>query len=327
MDTTPVTEPVQPKPSGFDAGLKCLTAVFLFTVIVRVGLTLANKTGSRTLVGAALVIVFFGLIALVVALCIIWSRRATSPRPARRWALVVAYAMKNPSTKNWLIDSLIVGCITGIAVFLLPLVLDCSNVISEHLRHSLYSGHSLFWVHTFLWIQSFALGELLSYVIVGCMLGLATAWLIRHRKLALASLPAILLCIFYFLFFSFVGEHHSRGQLRPDVVLVCNWLLLVIASLFCARFCFTENVRPNNMGGAAADCGFRFAFAVDRCGRRVLQLLSLGYMSAPSACPRFSEVRAGVFVTARGVDTRLWRGDCKSLRGACYHLGTRRDLR
>ncbi len=90
MNTPTITEQIPPKPSGFDPGLKCLTAVFLFTVIVRVGLTLANKTGSRAVVGGALVAVFFGLIALVVLSSIVWSRRATSPRPARRWALVVA---------------------------------------------------------------------------------------------------------------------------------------------------------------------------------------------------------------------------------------------
>jgi hypothetical protein len=90
MNTPPITEPIQPKPSGFDPGLKCLTAVFLFTVIVRVGLSFANKTGIRAVVGVALVAVFFGLIALVVTSCIVWSRRATSPRPARRWALVIA---------------------------------------------------------------------------------------------------------------------------------------------------------------------------------------------------------------------------------------------
>jgi hypothetical protein len=87
MDTPQNTTP---KPSGYDSGLKCLTAVFIFTVVVRVALPLANKTGSRAIIGTALIAAFFGLIALVVASCIVWARRATSPRPARRWALVVA---------------------------------------------------------------------------------------------------------------------------------------------------------------------------------------------------------------------------------------------
>ena len=85
------TPPDSPqKPSGYDSGLKCLTAVFIFTVAVSVILPLANKSGSRAIIGTALIAAFFGLIALVVASCIVWSRRATSPRPARRWALVVA---------------------------------------------------------------------------------------------------------------------------------------------------------------------------------------------------------------------------------------------
>jgi ABC-type transport system involved in cytochrome c biogenesis permease subunit len=38
----------------------------------------------------ALAGVFIGLIGLVVISAVVWSRRATSPRPGRRWALVVA---------------------------------------------------------------------------------------------------------------------------------------------------------------------------------------------------------------------------------------------
>ena len=92
MNTPPIVEHTPRKPSGFDPGLKCLAAVFIFTVVVRVVLTLANKTGSGELVGIALIVVFFGLIALIVTSCIVWSRRATSPRPARRWALAIAVA-------------------------------------------------------------------------------------------------------------------------------------------------------------------------------------------------------------------------------------------
>jgi hypothetical protein len=64
--------------------------VFIFVVVVRVLLTLANKTGSREIVGIGLIGAFFGLIALIVTSCVVWSRRATSPRPARRWALMIA---------------------------------------------------------------------------------------------------------------------------------------------------------------------------------------------------------------------------------------------
>jgi phosphoglycerol transferase MdoB-like AlkP superfamily enzyme len=34
--------------------------------------------------------VFIGLMVLVVTSAIVWSRRATSPKPARRWAVVIA---------------------------------------------------------------------------------------------------------------------------------------------------------------------------------------------------------------------------------------------
>ena len=90
MNTPPIVEHTLRKPSGFDPGLKCLATVFLFTLVVRVVLTLANKSGSREVVGVALIGVFFGLVALIVTSCIVWSRRATSPRPARRWALAIA---------------------------------------------------------------------------------------------------------------------------------------------------------------------------------------------------------------------------------------------
>jgi len=90
MNTPPIVEHTPRKPSGFDQGLKCLAAVFIFVVVVRVLLTLANKTGSREIVGIGLIGAFFGLIALIVTSCVVWSRRATSPRPARRWALMIA---------------------------------------------------------------------------------------------------------------------------------------------------------------------------------------------------------------------------------------------
>jgi len=90
MNTPPIVEHTPRKPSGFDPGLKCLAAVFIFVVVVRVLLTLANKTGSREIVGIGLIGAFFGLIGLIVTSCVVWSRRATSPRPARRWALMIA---------------------------------------------------------------------------------------------------------------------------------------------------------------------------------------------------------------------------------------------
>ena len=131
--------------------------------------------------------------------------------------------MKTPSTKDWLIDSLVVVCLTSVAVFLLPLVSAWFVGISLHL------GRTLFWVH------SIALGDFLPHIIIGCMLGLVTAWFIRHRALSVALLPAVLLCIFYVLYFSFGPEPYSWGQSRHDFVIICSWLLLIIAALFCAR--------------------------------------------------------------------------------------------
>jgi hypothetical protein len=87
MDTSNIS---QRKPSGFDPGLQCLTGVFLFTVAVRVLLTVVNRAGSRELLIPALAVVFMGLVALVVVSAVVLSRRSTSPRPARRWAVIVA---------------------------------------------------------------------------------------------------------------------------------------------------------------------------------------------------------------------------------------------
>jgi hypothetical protein len=86
----PISENISRKPSGFDPGLKCLAAVLFFTVAVRVVLTLAVKSGSRELTGVLMLGVFFGLVTLIVTSCIVWTRRATSPRPGRRWALSIA---------------------------------------------------------------------------------------------------------------------------------------------------------------------------------------------------------------------------------------------
>lgn len=85
-----IVENTSRKPSGFDPGLKCLAAVLLFTVVVRVALTLAVKSGSREVTVVLMLGVFFGLVALIVTSCIVWTRRATSPRPSRRWALSIA---------------------------------------------------------------------------------------------------------------------------------------------------------------------------------------------------------------------------------------------
>jgi hypothetical protein len=138
----------------------------------------------------------------------------------------LGHAMKNTSTKNCLIDSLIVGCLTCVAVFVLPLVSAWFVTISLHL------GRTLFWVH------SIALSDLLPHAIIGCLLGLVTALLVRHRKLSVALLPAVLICIFYVFYLSFGSDPYHWGQSWHDFVLVGSWLLLIVVSLFCARFVF-----------------------------------------------------------------------------------------
>jgi len=90
MNSSPITKPSPPKPSGFDPGLQCLAAVFVFTVAVRLILSRMILTRSREILIVGLGGVFVGLIVLIVISAIVWSRRATSPRPGRRWALIVA---------------------------------------------------------------------------------------------------------------------------------------------------------------------------------------------------------------------------------------------
>jgi hypothetical protein len=91
--------------------------------------------------------------------------------------------MNNSNTNAWLIDSSVVVGLTGIAVFFLPWVSACCAALSLHLGRTR--------------VLLAAVGDLLPHLIVGCFLGLVAAWLIRHRKLSLALLPSILVCVFY----------------------------------------------------------------------------------------------------------------------------------
>jgi hypothetical protein len=90
MENPPVIESAPRKPSGFDPGLRCLAAVALFTIVVRVALTFVTQARSREPLIVALAGVFIGLVTLIVISAIVWSRRSVSPRPARRWAVVIA---------------------------------------------------------------------------------------------------------------------------------------------------------------------------------------------------------------------------------------------
>ena len=91
METPPQqTDVVVRKPRGFDPGLRCLVAVFAFTVGVRVLLTLGNRTRIPELVMVALFGVLVGLVILIVVSAVSWFRHRDSERPPRRWAIIVA---------------------------------------------------------------------------------------------------------------------------------------------------------------------------------------------------------------------------------------------
>jgi hypothetical protein len=130
--------------------------------------------------------------------------------------------MKNSSIKDWLIDSVIIIGLAVAAVYLLPLLSACIDALSLHF------GRTLFWV------RFIALDNLLPYIIIGSLLGLVAGWLIRHRRLALASLPSVLLCMFYVLYMSFGPIRYPWGQSWMDWVIVGSWLFLIAASLLSA---------------------------------------------------------------------------------------------
>jgi len=89
MPPPPPIPATERKPRGFDSGLRCLTAVFVFTVVVRVMLTFVTSTHSVPLIKLALAGVLVGQTALLLTY-IVWSRRHASPCPPRRWAIIIA---------------------------------------------------------------------------------------------------------------------------------------------------------------------------------------------------------------------------------------------
>jgi hypothetical protein len=96
--------------------------------------------------------------------------------------------MKSSSARDWLIDTVIVVVLGGIAVFIVPLVSACLGT----LLLSLPKGRNLFWVCSIL-----VLGDWLPHAAVGFLVGLAAGGLVRHRQLWLAVLPALLCASFY----------------------------------------------------------------------------------------------------------------------------------
>jgi hypothetical protein len=132
--------------------------------------------------------------------------------------------MNTAHGRDWLIDVLIVGLAATTAILVLPLV------IAWCIPLSLYLGQTLFWVH------HIAFCDFLPHMLTGSALGAGTALLIQHRKLSVALLPSILLCLFYALYFTFGPYPRAWGAvLWLDMVLFVDWLLLISASLLCGR--------------------------------------------------------------------------------------------
>jgi hypothetical protein len=137
--------------------------------------------------------------------------------------------MKRSCARDWLMDSVMVMLLTGIVVFLLPLI--CAFFTPFH---------------------SIAMVHLLPHAIAGSLPGFAAAWVIRPRTLSLAFLPALLLLLFYLLYMLFGSERYPWGQSRHDFVMVSNWLLLLGAALFCAQIVlWRRNLARNGAESAA----------------------------------------------------------------------------
>lgn len=153
--------------------------------------------------------------------------------------------MKTTKAVDSLIDAVLAVGLAGIAAnFLLPLVSAWCAALSLHLGRTLFRVHSI------------ALGDFAPHIITGIVLGVVTASLIRHRRLSLALLPSILLCVFYALYFSFGPYPHPWGTaLSRDIVLVADWLLLIAASLLCARLILPRRQANKALQATAAAPG------------------------------------------------------------------------
>lgn len=145
--------------------------------------------------------------------------------------------MKKSCVLNWLIDSVLISGLTCVAIFFEPWLAACFAEISLHL------GRPLFWVH------STVLMDFLPHIIVGALLGIIAAWLVRYRKLLLVLLPSVLFVVIYFLYSVFGAVPYHWGQVWwLDLVFVGDWLLLMIASFICGRLVLRR--RQPNRGAA-----------------------------------------------------------------------------
>lgn len=131
--------------------------------------------------------------------------------------------MKNPKINDWLTDSVTITGLTVATVYLLPRL---SALLGMDLFHP---ALPLFWVR---WLTA----QLLPYLIVGSLLGLAAGWLIRHRRLSLALLPPVLVGVIYLLYLTFAAEPYPWGNvLWVDLLIAGDGLLMLVAAFVCAR--------------------------------------------------------------------------------------------
>jgi len=145
--------------------------------------------------------------------------------------------MKKSSTRDWLIDSVVIIGLAAASVYLLPLVTALFGILSIRL------GRTLFWVH------SIILCDFLPHIIVGAMLGIIAAWLVRHRKLSVVLLPSVFFVVFDSLYSVFGAVTYPWGKVWWfDLAFVGDWLLLMIASFLCGRFVLRRrhpNIAPS----------------------------------------------------------------------------------
>jgi hypothetical protein len=124
--------------------------------------------------------------------------------------------MKNSSTRDWLIDSGVVLVLAVSGVYLVPLLSAWFAALL------LRQNQPIIWP-----------AMIVPHIIVGSLQGIAAACLVRHRKLFIALLPAILSCVYYILLYCFL---YHWGKSWLDVVIICSWLFLMAASFLCALF-------------------------------------------------------------------------------------------
>ncbi|KAF0178157.1 MAG: hypothetical protein FD161_2094 [Limisphaerales bacterium] len=103
--TAPATVPppiphVPRKPHGFDPGLRCLLAVFVFWLAVRFYLPRAN---TPSLALEAMMFSLSALFGLITISLVVWYRCRDTENPARGWAIGVAVVWASGQLATWII--------------------------------------------------------------------------------------------------------------------------------------------------------------------------------------------------------------------------------